>query len=180
MTQTFRLLETDMGSFPLPCRFGVAVLMSMALQALAFAHGVLPAWAQASQAASEPKRPDYQIRRFDEDWSVLRGVDLGKTDDFWDRLKFIPLSRHESVWLKPRWPGPRARGVLQTVPVRILAAEAVRRLPPVPLPAERRPPRDTVFPHVRRSQERTRDGPRAAGGPNHLVRRRARPPERLR
>src|SRR3989454_1869507 len=99
MTQTFRLLETDMGSFPLPRRFSVAVLMSMALQALAFAHGVLPAWAQASQAASEPKRPDYQIRRFDEDWSVLRGVDLGKTDDFWDRLKFIPLSRDESVWL---------------------------------------------------------------------------------
>jgi len=53
------------------------------------------AWAQSSQTATEPKRPTYQLGsagRFNEDWSVLRGVDLGTTDDFWDRLKFIPLS----------------------------------------------------------------------------------------
>jgi len=35
-----------------------------------------PAWAQQSQAVAELKRPVYQIRRFDEDWSELRGVDL--------------------------------------------------------------------------------------------------------
>ena len=45
---------------------------------------------QAGQPPSEPNRPAYQIGsagQFTEDWSVLRGVDLGKTDDFWDRLK---------------------------------------------------------------------------------------------
>src|SRR5439155_1400001 len=59
-------------------------------------------WAQAGQTASEPNRPAYQIGsagRFNEDWSVLRGVDLDKTDDFWDRLKFIPLTTDGSVWL---------------------------------------------------------------------------------
>jgi hypothetical protein len=30
---------------------------------------------------------------------VLKGVDLSKTDDFWDRLKFIPLTRDKSVYL---------------------------------------------------------------------------------
>src|SRR2546425_6674667 len=60
------------------------------------------AWAQSSQTATEPKRPAYQLGsagRFNEDWSVLRGVDLGTTDDFWDRLKFIPLSPDQNVWL---------------------------------------------------------------------------------
>jgi hypothetical protein len=74
----------------------------MALQSVAFACGVLPAWAQAGPPSSEPRRPALQIGsagRFDEDWSVLRGVDLSKTDDFWDRLKFIPLTRDGSVWL---------------------------------------------------------------------------------
>ena len=32
--------------------------------------------AQTAPAAAEIKRPAYQVRRFDEDWSVLRGVDL--------------------------------------------------------------------------------------------------------
>jgi hypothetical protein len=30
---------------------------------------------------------------------VLRGVDLSKTDDFWDRFKFIPLNQDQTVWL---------------------------------------------------------------------------------
>ena len=74
----------------------------MALLALAFVSGALPAWAQAGPPASEPQRPALQIgnaARFDEDWSVLRGVDLSTTDDFWDRLKFIPLTTDGSVWL---------------------------------------------------------------------------------
>jgi hypothetical protein len=74
----------------------------MALQALALVYGALPAGAQAAPAASEPPRPEYQIGsagRFNEDWSSLRGVDLGATGDLWDRLKFIPLSRDGSVWL---------------------------------------------------------------------------------
>jgi hypothetical protein len=80
-------------------RVGVAVILSVALPSLSFIEGVLPASAQVGQTPSEPNRPAYQLRRFDEDWSVLRGVDLGKTDDFFDRLKFIPLTPDQSVWL---------------------------------------------------------------------------------
>jgi hypothetical protein len=80
----------------------VAVIVGMALQSLTFVCGVLPAWAQTASPASEPQRPALQLGsagRFNEDWSVLRGVDLGATDDFWDRLKFIPLTPDGSVWL---------------------------------------------------------------------------------
>jgi hypothetical protein len=58
--------------------------------------------ALAGAGGSEPSRPEYQIGsagRFNEDWSILRGADLGATDDVWDRLKFIPLTRDASVWL---------------------------------------------------------------------------------
>jgi Alginate export len=80
----------------------VAVFVGMAMQTLALGGGVLPAWAQAPPAAGGPERPPYQIGsagRFNEDWSVLRGVDLSSTDDFWDRLKFIPLTEDGAVWL---------------------------------------------------------------------------------
>src|SRR2546426_11932249 len=85
-------------------RFGCgAVILGMALQPLAFVYGVLPAWAQAPPPpAGDLQRPALQIGsagRFNEDWSVLRGVDLSTTDDFWDRLKFIPLTKDGSVWL---------------------------------------------------------------------------------
>jgi len=85
-------------------RFGCgAVIAGMALQSLAFVYSVLPAWAQAPPPpATDLQRPVLQIGsagRFNEDWSVLRGVDLGATDDFWDRLKFIPLTSDGSVWL---------------------------------------------------------------------------------
>jgi Alginate export len=57
-----------------------------------------------AQAAplTELKRPALQVgstARFNEDWSVLRGVDLATTGDFLDRLKFIPLTGDGSVWL---------------------------------------------------------------------------------
>ena len=55
--------------------------------------------AQAPPASPEIKRPAIQVRRFDEDWSVLRGVDLSRTDDFWDHLKFIPLNHDGSIYL---------------------------------------------------------------------------------
>jgi len=29
----------------------------------------------------------------------LRGVELSRTDDFWDRVKFIPLTEDQNVWL---------------------------------------------------------------------------------
>src|SRR6266851_3628573 len=80
----------------------LAVIAGVALHWLSFVHDVPGAWAQSSQTSIEPKRPAYQLGsagRFNEDWSVLRGVDLGTTDDFWDRLKFIPLTPDGSVWL---------------------------------------------------------------------------------
>jgi len=78
------------------------MVVGMALQSLAFVYSVLPAWGQAPPPASELQRPALQIGsagRFNEDWSVLRGVDLGTTDDPLDRLKFIPLTSDGSVWL---------------------------------------------------------------------------------
>ncbi|PYR25202.1 MAG: hypothetical protein DMF98_13015 [Acidobacteria bacterium] len=80
-------------------------IVSLATVALGLSfviQGVPLAWAQAGQPASDPKRPAYQIGsagRFNEDWSVLRGIDVDKTDDFWDRLKFIPLSSDQNIWL---------------------------------------------------------------------------------
>jgi hypothetical protein len=65
-----------------------------ALAALLVGHAGPWAWAQTGI-----ERPSYQVRRFDEDWSVLRGVDTSATGDVWDRLKFIPLTSDQSVWL---------------------------------------------------------------------------------
>src|SRR5947207_13784681 len=86
---------------PLP-RLGLVVVMSVALLLPSLVHSVPLSWAQAGAPPGEPKQPAYQIGsagRFDEDWSVLRGVDLDTTDDFWDRLKFIPLTSDQNVWL---------------------------------------------------------------------------------
>src|SRR5438445_4168463 len=86
---------------PLP-RLGLVVVMSVALVLPSRVHRVPLTWAQAGQPPGEPRRPAYQIGsagRFNEDWSVLRGVDLDTTDDFWDRLKFIPLTSDQNVWL---------------------------------------------------------------------------------
>lgn len=51
-----------------------------------------------TEPPAAPVRPAYQPLRFLEDWSVLaRGT---PTDaDVWDRIKYIPLSDDESVWL---------------------------------------------------------------------------------
>ena len=65
-------------------RFAVTVVLGLALHSLSVVDGVPGAWAQSSQAATEPKRPTYQLGsagRFNEDWSSLKGVDLGATDD---------------------------------------------------------------------------------------------------
>lgn len=77
----------------------VAVIVGALLSSLYILPDVHPVSAQAGEAARGLKRPSYQVRRFDEDWSVLRGVDTSNTDDFWDRLKFIPLTSDQSVWL---------------------------------------------------------------------------------
>jgi hypothetical protein len=85
---------------PIPARNrGVAILLGLTLQMLSFACGVFPTWAKNDQTASEIERPAYQVRRFDEDWSVLKGVDRSKTGDFWDVVKYIPITPDQSVWL---------------------------------------------------------------------------------
>ena len=80
----------------------ITVIVGLALLSLCVVTGTFPAWGQTEKAAAEPKRPALQIGsalRFNEDWSTLKGVDLSQTDDFWDRLKFIPLTEDQSVWL---------------------------------------------------------------------------------
>src|SRR5438477_1192658 len=89
-----RAREADMRLF--------VVAMSVALLLPSLVHRVPLSWAQAGPPPGEPKRPAYQIGsagRFNEDWSVLRGIDLERTDDVWDRLKFIPLTPDQNVWL---------------------------------------------------------------------------------
>jgi hypothetical protein len=88
----------------------LTLITGLALQWLSVVCGALPAWAQSEKAEAEPKRPALQIGsalRFNEDWSTLKGVDLSQTDDFWDRVKFIPLTQDQSVWLSF---GGQARG----------------------------------------------------------------------
>ncbi|MFB3887175.1 MAG: alginate export family protein [Thermodesulfobacteriota bacterium] len=86
------------GRAPRPARYrGTLIIVSVALMVLSFVYGVFPTW--ASESTSEPKRPAYQIRRFDEDWSGLKGVNRSQTGDFWDLIKFIPVTEDYNVWL---------------------------------------------------------------------------------
>jgi hypothetical protein len=83
------------------CQVCSGLMGALFLQFL-FWNGVGRAHAQAADTSTEVKRPALQIGsagRFNEDWSALRGVDLSATDDFWDRVKFIPLNQDGTVWL---------------------------------------------------------------------------------
>jgi hypothetical protein len=75
----------------------LALIGAVACQLLLF-DGILPAYGQATDTSAELKRPAYQWLRFNEDWSVLRGKDRSTTGDFWDRVKFIPLSPDGRVY----------------------------------------------------------------------------------
>ncbi len=57
--------------------------------------------ADEAPSAEQPAfvRPKFQVLRQNEDWSGLKGVDRTATGDWFDRLKFIPLSDDESIWL---------------------------------------------------------------------------------
>src|SRR5262245_30947960 len=44
-----------------------------------------------------PPRPLYPIPRYEEDWSFLS--DPSKQNDWWDTVKFIPLSKDRSAFL---------------------------------------------------------------------------------
>jgi hypothetical protein len=92
---------TNHGAKPGARRRCRAVAIALALQSLLL-YGALPALAQGQIAPGEVKRPALQIGsalRFNEDWSTLEGVDTSRTDDFWDRVKFIPFTADQSVWL---------------------------------------------------------------------------------
>src|SRR5262249_7871291 len=54
---------------------------------------------QTDQVTSEPKRPAFADRRFEEDWSGMKGEDLSSSGHVWDGVKFIPLDEAEHVWL---------------------------------------------------------------------------------
>ena len=75
------------------------VIVVMIGLALLIVYGVFPAWAKDDPPATEVAHPAYQILRFDEDWSVLRDIDRSKTGDFWDLVKFIPITQDKKVWL---------------------------------------------------------------------------------
>lgn len=52
--------------------------------------------ASSSLARAEPApRPQYNVLRWQEDWSVLRGQ---KQQDFWDPIKYVPLSKDGAYW----------------------------------------------------------------------------------
>ena len=80
-------------------RRGCLALIGAVACQLLFFDGMCPAYGQATDASTEVKRPAYQWMRFNEDWSVLRGRDASTTDDFWDRLKFIPFTPDGTVYL---------------------------------------------------------------------------------
>jgi len=47
---------------------------------------------------NEIERPEYQWLRQNEDWSVLRDVDLSSSDDPFDPIKYVPLGDDGSFW----------------------------------------------------------------------------------
>ena len=52
-------------------------------------------------------RPTYQFLRYNEDWSELRGVPESELTDFWDSIKYIPLSDDiDFVYLQMFMPWP--------------------------------------------------------------------------
>jgi hypothetical protein len=66
---------------------------------------ILPcvAWLAAGAGSFVPpariERPAYTDRRFDEDWSVLRGRDPSQPREPFDRVKFIPLTESGGSWI---------------------------------------------------------------------------------
>ncbi len=49
-------------------------------------------------AAETVSRPAYSPLRFTEDWSTLKGRDTSATGDWFDRLKYVPLSEDGAIW----------------------------------------------------------------------------------
>ncbi len=46
----------------------------------------------------ESERPQYGVLRYNEDWSVLAGLDRTATGDFFDPIKYIPIWEERDVW----------------------------------------------------------------------------------
>ena len=108
------------------------------------------------------------------------GVDLSKTDDFWDRLKFIPLEPGRVVWLTlagrcaSGWSTSINSSSARRSPTQSDAYLLSRIMFSVDLHVT------PVLPHLRRGEERAVHGPRSPGGKQQRVRRHDRSPERLR
>jgi len=57
------------------------------------------ALAESEEVQPEIKRPGYSALRQNDDWSVLAGHDTKTTGDWFDRIKYIPLSDDGEIWL---------------------------------------------------------------------------------
>jgi hypothetical protein len=67
--------------------------------ALGLAMGALLLAPAARAEEGAPTRPRYQDLRQDENWSVLRGASGAAARDFFDPVKYIPLTGSGSAWL---------------------------------------------------------------------------------
>ncbi|MFQ5445247.1 MAG: hypothetical protein ACE5EK_11615 [Nitrospinales bacterium] len=60
--------------------------------------------AQPSYSESDPsgieevKRPEWELFRFREDWSMLKDVPESRRTDLWDRIKYLPFDEQGRAW----------------------------------------------------------------------------------
>ncbi|MHC4446929.1 MAG: alginate export family protein, partial [Planctomycetota bacterium] len=52
----------------------------------------------AQEPPPELNRPKYQFLRFNEDWSVLKDAPAEQLTDFWDPIKYVPLTKDGDIW----------------------------------------------------------------------------------
>lgn len=50
------------------------------------------------QGQAPPRRPAYDLLRFNEDWSVLRDAPAGAPEDFFDPVKYVPFDEEGTIW----------------------------------------------------------------------------------
>lgn len=70
--------------------YGIALLSAMVAALLASA---------ARAEGPAPTRPRYLDLRYDENWSVLAGDGAAQSEDFFDPVKYIPLTESGAYWL---------------------------------------------------------------------------------
>jgi hypothetical protein len=60
--------------------------------------GVSSSAGQDQEQPQTVERPKYGFLRYQEDWSVLKDVPRDQLTDFWDPIKYVPLSDDEVIW----------------------------------------------------------------------------------